>query len=215
MTRSGWRGVRRARALALGALVLLAACATPPRSTDLALRPSSQQPPTHQVVGERIVAALGGADMTVGWLPREGVERFYAGRQGLVNPFTDDVWTEAPPTVFALRVRNTLPEPIQLDPAISLLSTDGGRRLHPMLYDEIYEGLVDLQDSARRLQSLQATLLDRLMVIPPGGQREGIIVFRPFDPRAKQLTLELTSLYVAGKLIPTFFTFQVDLRQPK
>jgi hypothetical protein len=212
--RSSGRGWR-ARALALGALAFLAACATPPKSTDLSLRPSPQQPPTHQVVGESIVAALGGADVTVGWLPREGVERFYAARQGLANPFTDDVWTEAPPTVFALRIRNTLSEPIQFDPAISLLSTEGGRRLHPMLYDEIYEGLVDLQDSARRLQSLQATLLDRLMSIPPGGQREGIIVFRPFDPRAKQLTLELTSLYVAGKLIPAFFAFQVDLRQPQ
>ncbi len=204
----GW-----ARVLALGAMALLAGCATPPKSADLTLRPSPQQPSASQVVGESIVVGLGGVDVTVQWLPQAGVERFYAERPGLVNPFPDEVWAEAPPTVFALRVRNRSPEPLQFDPAMSLLSSDSGRHLQPILYDEMYERLIDLKDSARRLQSLQATLLDRLLVVSPGGQREGLLVFLPFDPRAKRLTLELNSLYVTGRISPVFMSFQVDLRK--
>jgi hypothetical protein len=163
-------------------------------------------------VGESIVVGLGGVDVTVQWLPRADVDRFYAERPGLVNPFPDEVWAEAPPTVFALRIRNSSGEPLQFDPAMSLLSSDSGRHLQPLLYDDMYERLIELKDSARRLQSLQATLLDRLLVLAPGGQREGLLVFLPFDPRAKRLTLELTSFYVTGKISPVFFAFQVDLR---
>jgi hypothetical protein len=202
-----------ARLIALGGLALLAGCATPPKFSELALRPTPQQPLPSQIVGERIVAGLGGADITVEYLPKAGVEHFYAEKPGLVNPFPDEVWAEAPPTVFALRVRNGSGEPLQFDPGMSLLSSDSGRHLQPLLYDDLYERLIEMKDSARRLQSLQATLLDRLLVIAPGGQREGLLVFLPFDPRAKQLTLELSSLYVTGKLTPAFFTFQVELRK--
>jgi hypothetical protein len=206
--RGGW-----VLGLALGGIALLAGCATPPKSADLTLRPSPQQPSASQIVGESIVVALGGVDITVQWLPQVGVERFYAGRPGLFNPFPDEVWAEAPPTVFSLRVRNSSGESLQFDPAMSLLSSDTGRHLQPILYDDMYERLIDLKDSARRLQSLQATLLDRLLVLAPGGQREGILVFLPFDPRAKQLTLELNSLYVTGRNSPAFMSFQVDRRQ--
>ena len=199
--------------LALGGIALLAGCATPPKYADLTLRPSPQQASAAQIVGESIVVALGGADVTVQWLSQAGVEGFYAGRPGLINPFPDEVWTEAPPTVFALRVRNSSAEPLQFDPAMSLLSTESGRHLQPILYDDMYERLIDLKDSARRLQSLQATLLDRLLVVAPGRQREGLLVFLPFDPRAKRLTLELNSLYVTGRISPVFLSFQVDLRQ--
>jgi hypothetical protein len=146
----------------------------------------------------------------VQWLPQAGVERFYAGKPGLSNPVPDEVWTEAPPTIFHLRIRSTLAGPVQLDPSTALVSTESGQRLLPVLYEDMYEQLVDLEDSARRLQSLQATLLDRLLVVAPGGQREGLLVFRTFDPTAKQLALELTSLYLAGKVTPVVFIFQVD-----
>jgi hypothetical protein len=198
-----------------GGIAVLAACAAPPKSTDLSLRPSPQQSATSQVVGESIVAALGGADVAVQWLPQAGVERFYTGRPGLSNPLPSEVWTEAPPTIFLLRIRNMLAEPVHFDPSTVLVSTGSGQRMHPVLYEEMYEQLVHLEDSAGRLQSLQATLLDRLLVVGPGGQREGIIVFRPFDPSAKQLALELGSLYLGGKATPVLFTFQVTRRQPQ
>jgi hypothetical protein len=197
----------------VGGIALLAACAVPPKGIELGLQPSPQQPATNQVVGEGIVAALGGADVSVQWLPQAGVERFYTGKPGLSNPLPDEAWTEAPPTIFLLRIRNKLAEPVQFDPSIALVSTASGQRLHPVLYEEMYEQLVDLKDSARRLQSLQATLLDRLLVVAPGGQREGILVFRTFDPAAKQLALELSSLYVAGRVTPVLFNFQV-IRRP-
>jgi hypothetical protein len=199
----------------LGGIAVLAACAPPLKSTELGLRPSPQQSATSQVVGESIVAALGGADVSVQWLPQAGVERFYSGRPGLSNPLPSEVWTEAPPTIFLLRIRNMLAEPVQFDPSTVLVSTESGQRLHPVLYEEMYEQLLDLKDSAWRLQSLQATLLDRLLVVAPGGQREGILVFRPFDPAAKQLALELSSLYVAGRFTPVLFMFQVDRRPPQ
>jgi len=213
VTRAVWAAARWAGVLALGGIVVLAGCASPPKYADLTLRPSPQQPTPSQVVGERIIVALGGADVTVQWLSRAGVERFYAEKPGLINPFPDDVWAEAPPTIFALRVRNGSAEPLQFDPSMALLTTNSDQHLQPVLYDEMYERLIELKDSARWLQSLQATLLDRLLVVAPGGQREGLLVFRSFDPRAKQLRLELSSLYVAGRLSPIFYAFQVDLRQ--
>ncbi|MBI3085021.1 MAG: hypothetical protein HYY88_04735, partial [candidate division NC10 bacterium] len=68
----------------------MAGCATAPKG-EVAIRPSPQRQATHQVVGESIVASLGGAGVTVRWLSAPAVEQFYAARPGLVYPWPREV----------------------------------------------------------------------------------------------------------------------------
>lgn len=190
------------------AVLLSAGCATLPKG-EVAIRPSPQRQATHQVVGEAIVASLGGASVTVRWLPTAGVEQYFESKPGLVYPWSKEVWKSAPPTVFLLGVRNQTPQEVQFDPTLVGLVTQDGRRERPISYEEMYQHLEGTEGSGARLQSLQATLLSRFVVIPPGGRREGLLVFPTLGPEAKHLLLEFASFFVGGRNVSGLFEFQV------
>lgn len=206
---------RAARAFLLGAGLLLAGCASAPRpAAEVQIRPAPQALGRHQVVGDTIITSLGGASTMLRWLSAKGVEAFYTRRPGLIVPWPEEVWREAPPTVFLLRLRNPTREEVQFDPALALLVTQDGRRQRPIPYEEMYMRMAGKEEEAGRLRSLQATLFSRFVVVPPGGQREGLLIFPALDPNAKHLLLELSSFFVGGKLVPGLFEFQV-LREDK
>ena len=69
--------------------------------------------------------------------------------------------------------------------------------------------LQETDDAQARLLSLQATLLSRFVVISPGGQRDGLLLFSSIDPEAKLLMLDLGSFFVGGRMAPGRFEFQV------
>jgi hypothetical protein len=164
------------------------------------------------VVGESIIASLGGVGVTVRWMPAPALERFYAGKPGLVNPFPKEMWKDAPPTIFLVQVRNQTTEEVQFDPALAYLVDQGGWRGLPLSYDEMYLGMSEAERSGPAMQSLQATLFSRFVVISPGGQREGLLFFAVVRPEAKLMRLEFTSFFLGGKSAPGLFEFQV-LRQ--
>ena len=188
--------------------LILTGCASAPTG-EVALRPSVQRQATHQVVGEAIIASLGGVAVTVHWLAASGVEQFYAARPGLVYPWPREVWQEAPPTVFFLRVRNQTSEEVQFDPMLATVVTQDGRRERPVPYEEMYLRLGETEGSGPRLRTLQATLFSRFVVIQPGGEREGLLVLPSLEPGTKHLLLELSSFFVGGRNVPGFFEFQV------
>ncbi len=202
---------RRARAFLLGVGLALAGCTAAPKG-EVTIRPSPQHQATHQAVGESIIASLGGAAVVVRWLPAAGVEQYFTGKPGLVVPWPKEVWKEAPPTVFWLRIHNQTPEEVQFDPTLAGLVTQEGRRERLIPYEEMYMHLAGLEGSGPRLQSLQATLFSRFVVLSPGGQREGLLVFPALTPETKHLLLELSSFFIGGRSLPGLFEFQV-LRQ--
>ena len=210
--RKGGRG-RLARAFVFVGVLSFTSCASSPKDGVVVLRPSPARQPTHQVVGESIIASLGGAAVTVQWLSPPGVDRFYAGRIGLVNPFPKETWKDAPPTVFLVQFRNQTSEDLQFDPALTFLVDQRGRRGVPLSFEEVYMGKPEAERSGPALRSLQATLFSRYLVLPPGGQREALLVFPGIDPEAKVLLLEFASFFIGGKSAPGHFEFQV-LHQP-
>jgi len=179
------------------------------------VRPSPPTQPTHQVVGDAIIASVGGAAVTVQWLPAPGVEQFYVGKPGLVNPFPQEDWKETPPTIFFVRIRNQTTEAVQFDPTLTSLVTQRGRREYPMAYEEMFMRLSALEGTGARLRSLEATLLSRFVVLQPGGQRDGLLVFPTLDPDAKHLSLEFASFFVGGRPLPSLFEFQVLHQETK
>lgn len=207
---------RLARAFLFGGILLLAGCAgAPPPKGELSIQPGPQRQATQQVVGESIVASLGGASVAVRWLPAAAVEQYFAGRPGLVYPWPKEVWKESPPTVFLLRVRNRTSDEVQFDPTLVALVRQDGRRERPISYEEMYQRLEGGEGSGARLLSLQATLFSRFVVIAPGGQREGLLVFPALGPDARHLLLELSSFFVGGRNVPGLFEFQVLRKEAK
>jgi hypothetical protein len=203
----GKRG-QGARAFFLATILLLPGCATP-QKTEMVVRPSPQRQPTHQAVGDAIIASLGGVAVMVQWLSASGAEQYFAGKSGLVYPWPKDVWKLAPPTVFLLSIRNQTSDEVQFDPTFTALVTQDGRRQPPMSYEEMYQRLEAAEGSGPRLLSLQATLLSRFMVIPAGGERKGLLVFPTLGRETKHLLLELSSFFVGGRNVPGLFEFQV------
>lgn len=209
----GERG-RIARALVFGLAVLMGGCATAPTG-KATIQPGPQQQPTNQVVGDAIVASLGGVAVTVRWLDSPAVVRYFAGRPGLVFPWPQDTWESEAPTVFLLRIRNQTRAEVQFDPGLAALVTQEGKRERPIPYEEMYTRLAEGEGAGPRLQSLQATLFSRFVVIPPSGQREGLLVFPALTPEAKHLLLELASFFVGGRINPGLFEFQVVRGKPE
>jgi hypothetical protein len=197
------------RALVFCACLFLVGCAGAKPSGETVLRPNPYQAPTYQVVGDAIVASLGGVSVTLGWLNESGVERFYASREGLVVPWPKELWKESPPIVFLLRISNQTREEVQFDPAMVALVAQVGERQRPIPYEEMYMRLQETEGAQPRLQSLQATLFSRFVVIPPSGRREGLLLFSAIDPEAKLLMLDLGSFFVGGRVTPGRFEFQV------
>ena len=195
--------------------MLLAGCA----SSEKALGPATLAPApqantgTSQIVGDAIVASLSGAAVTVRWMDADAVGKYYAQRPGLVSPWPQDVWKESPPNIFLVRVSNRTHEEVQFDPATSVLVAQDGNRDRPLPYEEMYMRLAETENSGPRLVSLQATLLSRFLVIHPGAQREGLLLFPTIKPEAKHLILDLPSFFVGGRATPGRFEFQV-FRKP-
>jgi hypothetical protein len=198
-----------ARALVLAACLFPLSCATPKATGPPILRPNSYQASAYQVVGEAIVASLGGASVTLRWLDEGGVRSYYAGRPGLIDPWPEELWKESSPTVFLLRIGNQTREEVQFDPALVAMVDQAGERQRTIPYEEMYMRLQETEDAQARLLSLQATLLSRFVVISPGGQREGLLVFPAIDPKAKLVMLDLASFFVGGRVTPGRFEFQV------
>jgi hypothetical protein len=206
---------RFARAAVLGVGLLLTGCAStekPPGPATLHPAPQSNRG-TSQIVGDAIVASLSGVAVTVRWMDRDAVGRYYAGRPGLVSPWPDTLWQESPPNVFLVRVRNHTHEEAQFDPAMIVLVDQDGKRDRPIPYEEMYMRLAETENAGPRLVSLQATLLSRFLIIQPGAQREGFLLFPTIKAESKHLLLELPSFFVGGRAAPGRFEFQV-LRQP-
>jgi hypothetical protein len=194
----------------LVAASLLAGCGSAPKAAGRpVVRPLPQQPPTHQVVGGAIVASLGGAGVTVGWLGEEAADRYFTARPGLVPPWPRDLWKVTPPTVFLLRIRNQTREEVQFDPGNASLTNQEGERDRPIPYEEFYMRLAEEPDGDARLRSLQSALLSRFVVLPPGGQREGLLIFPTADPKTRLLVLEIGSFFVGGRSTPGLFSFQM------
>ncbi len=192
--------------------LLVAGCATT-GPVDVMLRPAPQQATRSQVVGEAIVASLGGVMATVRWLDRPSVEAYYAARPGLVLPWSPGEWKENPPTLFLLRLQNQTREEVQFDPALVSLIAQSGKRDLPLPYEDMYMRLAETENSGPRLQSLQATLFSRFVVLRPGAQRDGLLLFRNLEPDVKFVSLEIASFFVGGRSNPGRFDFQV-IREP-
>lgn len=198
-----------ARAFVFGLGMFLAGCASAPKGSILGIQPGPQRQSTHQVVGDAIVASLGGATVTVRSLDAKGVEGYFESRPGLVYPWPKEIWKDAPPTVFLLQVRSPAREEVQFDPGLASLVTKGERRQHLIPYEEMYMDMAGEEGSGPRLLSLQAALFSRFVVIRPNGQREGLLVFPSLDRETVHLLLELSSFFVGGRMSPGLFEFQV------
>ncbi|MFB3817956.1 MAG: hypothetical protein ACE147_09865 [Candidatus Methylomirabilales bacterium] len=203
----------RGRAGLFCALLLAGCAAVPPPRAEVLIRPAPQGLRGHQLVGETISTSLGGVATTVRWLSPRAATAYYATRPGLTAPWPEEIWREAPPTLFLLRFRNQTREEVQFDPALALLVTQEGKRERPIPYEELYMRLSGTEGDQARLRSLQATLFSRFVVLQPGGQREGLLAFPVLDAKAKHLILELGSFFVGGRIVPGHFEFQV-LREP-
>lgn len=206
------RAARASGLLVAGLALLVGGCASTPapdRAATLSVRPAPQQLPTNQIVGEAIVASLSGAAVTVRWLDARAFSRYYASKPGLTAPLSEEIWKETTPIAFWLRVRNLTREEVQFDPGLVSLVSQDGRREHPIPYEELYLRLMADEDAEPRLRSLQATQLNRFVVIAPGAEREGILLFPAMASEAKLLNLELASFFVGGRSASGLFQFQV------
>ena len=75
------------RAFVLVACLLPLGCASTTPTGPPVLRPNPYQAPAYQIVGEAIVASLGGVSVTLRWLDEGGVRGYYASRPGLILPW--------------------------------------------------------------------------------------------------------------------------------
>jgi hypothetical protein len=194
----------------VGVCLAVLGCATTEKAAGPpVLRPAPAQAPTSQIVGDAIVASLGGVGVTLRWMDEKAVRDYFAGRPGLESPWPIELWKESPPTLFLVRIRNQTRDEVQFDPAMAALSAQDGQRDRPVPYEEMYMRLTDTEDAAPRLATLQAVLLSRFLVIPPGGQKEGFLLFPTVRPEAVHFLLDLSTFFVGGRMFPGRFEFQV------
>ena len=180
----------------VGACILLAACATTPAPPKARLlRPGPQNLPVNTVTGEIIIAQLERATVSIRALSRDALGRYYGGQRDLVNPFADLPAGAPRPTAFLLHLRNDSPDPLSFDPTAARLADQEGRRQVPLDYPALYAFLVGAERGAERLRAVQRTVLTATVAVPPGGERQGLLLFPELPVGARAVLLDLASLY--------------------
>lgn len=201
-------------AVLVGLSLLLAACATSPALPKARLlRPAPQSVPANTVTGEQIIAQLERATVSIRALPWDALQRYYEGQRDRVNPFAD-LPADAPhPTAFLLDLRNDSPDPLSFDPSAARLADQEGRRLVPLDYPGLYASLAGLERGAERLRAVQRTVLTATVVVPPGGERRGFLLFPELPAGARAVLVDLAGLYRGSA--PQLLVFQfVVVDQP-
>jgi len=181
----------------IGLSVLLAACATTPdRPKARLLLPAPQSLPINTVTGDLIIAQLERATVSLRALSWEALQRFYGAQRDLIDPFAD-----LPPpgnprlTAFVLHLRNDSGDALSFDPTAATLADQEGRRKAPLDYPALYGTLAGLERGAERLRAIQRTVLTATVVVPPGGERRGLLLFPELPADARAVLVDLASLY--------------------
>jgi len=191
----------------VGVCVLLAACATSPAPSKVRLlRPGPQSLPANTVTGELIIAQLEGATVSIRALSWEALQRFYGGQRDLANPFADLPAGAPRPTAFLLDLRNDSPDPLSFDPTAARLVDQEGRRQGALDYPALYASLAGLEGGTARLRAVQRTVLTSTVVVPPGGERQGLLLFPELAAGARAVLVDLASLYRGSA--PQLLVFQ-------
>ena len=194
-------------AVLFGVCVLLTACATTPAPPKARLlRPGPQSLPANTVTGELIIAQLEGATVSIRALSWEALQRFYGGQRDLANPFADLPAGVPRPAAFLLHLRNDSPEPLSFDPTAARLADQEGRRQGPLDYPALYASLAGLEGGTARLRAVQRTVLTSTVVVPPGGERQGLLLFPELAAGARAVLVDLASLYRGSA--PQLLVFQ-------
>jgi len=194
-------------AVLVGVCVFLAACTSSPALPKARLlRPGPQTLPLNTVSGELVIAELDRATATVRALSWAALQRYYEAKRDLVNPFAD-LPAEAPrPTAFLLHLGNDSPDPLSFDPTTARLADQEGRRLATLDYPALHAFLAETERGTERLQAVQRTVLTATVVVPPGGQRQGLLLFPELPAGARAVLVDLGSLYRGSA--PQFVVFQ-------
>ena len=194
-------------AVLVGVCVLLVACATTAdRPKARLLHPAPQSLPINTVTGDLIIAQLERATVSLRALPWEGLQRFYAAQRDLVNPFADLPAGSPRPTVFLLHLRNDSSDTLSFDPTAATLADQEGRRRAPLDYPALYATLAGLERGAERLRAVQRTALTATVIVPPGGERRGLLLFPELPADARAVLVDLASLYRGSA--PQLLVFQ-------
>jgi hypothetical protein len=191
----------------VGLSVLLAACATTAdRPKARLLSPAPQSLPINTVTGELIIAQLERVTVSLRALSWEALQRFYAAQRDLVNPFADLPAGNPGPTAFLLHLRNDSPDALSFDPTAARLADQEGRRKAPLDYPALYGTHAGLERGAERLQAIQRTTLTTTVIVPPGGERRGLLLFPELPADARAVLVDLASFYRGSA--PQLLVFQ-------
>lgn len=173
------------------------------------LRPGPQRLPTLRAQGDLIIATLAGATVTVEPLTEKGLDAYYARPPSLLNPFKQLPKGTKGPLAFILRIQNVGRDRVTFDPGQAVLVDQQNRRSIAFSYDELYGLLAEQRNSAKALQTVEETVLTKLLVVPPQLDREGLLLFPSPDPEAKVLILEVGSFYVGSAEQLLLFEFEI------
>lgn len=191
----------------VGLSVLLAACATTAdRPKGRFLSPAPQSLPSNTVTGDLIIAQLERATVSLRALSWEALQRFYGAQRDLVNPFADLPAGKPRPTAFVLHLRNDSSDALSFDPTAATLADQEGRRQPPLDYPALYDTLHSLEGGAERLRAIQRTVLTATVIVSPGGERRGLLLFPELRAEARAVLVDLAGLYRGSA--PQLLVFQ-------
>lgn len=189
------------------AAALSGGCGGPVTPGSSLLRPGVQHVPVNQVVGDTIIANLGGLTVSVRALTVAGLHDYFASKPGLVDPFEDVTQETADFLPFLVQIKNGTGQEVFFDPLQSLLRDKSDLASRPLHADEFYETLGNLPGGAVKLRSLQQAMLTPSVVVRPRGEKEGLLLFPAFNPGSPIFLLELPSFYLGGRGQGLLFEF--------
>jgi hypothetical protein len=196
------------------ALVLtsLVACASRPTG-EPGLRPGPQRLPHLQAQGDRVIASLDGATVTVQPMTPRALDAYFSQRVG-ANPFTAGPKVTDSPMAFVVRIQNRGRDRINFDPSQTFLIDQQNHRTAAMPYDELYSIFSESKERGRAMQVLDEAVLTAFLVVPPQIDRAGLLLFPPPVPEAKTLILDMGSFYIGSTSQLLLFEFEVHRAGP-
>lgn len=192
-------------------LAILSACATAPAG-PISFKPAPG--PTYGIEGETAFKIVENARVEVRHISPESLGPVLKRLTGSpANPF-EGLLVKKTFAFFSVSIANGSKRSVTFNPAMVVLVSDFGLRATPRDYPDFFSVLTDHPESEQRLAQVKKAIYDVPVTVPPGGRKEGLLVFIVEMTDDRTLALSLPDVYIGHAAHAFSFAFEREEPSP-
>lgn len=204
--------MRAGRWTAFFLLAILSGCAAAPPAGPIAFRPAPAA--TYGIEGETAFKVIENVRVEIRHLSPANLAPVLKRLTGSpADPF-EGLLVKKTFAFFSVSIANGSKRSVTFNPAMAVLVSDMDLRATPRDYPDFFSVLADHPQSEQRLAQVKKAIYDIPVTVPPGGRKEGLLVFIVEMTEDRTLALSLPDVYIGHAAHAFSFAFEREEAGP-